>query len=190
MPGLTEGASAGIVVIQQHDHAFSASGIVVVAREVFLKLEDARNQLRPAEIRAVVGDALYAKEVDRAHYRRSDGRNEVRAFLDITDVTIVEAGSTGGWDRLIVRVSAVSARSVVDLHTGALVEGSAVTHPWSEDLLFERRSRATTHELTGLLANRCPACGEPEQVSDDGLCASCGEHVTGGEKDWILVNVR
>jgi predicted lipid-binding transport protein (Tim44 family) len=189
-PRLAVRVSDGIAVIQQHDPGFSASELVVEAREVFLKLEDSRNQLRPAEIRAMVGDVLYAREFERARQMRAASRNEVRAFLDINDVTIVDAGCTGGWDRLVVRVSAVSARSVVDLHTGHLVEGSAVPHPWSEDLLFERQSSAKSHQLTGLLAHRCPVCGQPEEVSDDGFCASCGQHVTGGERDWILVNVR
>ncbi|HEV1997356.1 MAG TPA: TIM44-like domain-containing protein [Candidatus Dormibacteraeota bacterium] len=189
-PNIAAGASDGIAAILQRDGAFNPSEIVVEAREVFLKLEDSRNQLRPSAVRAMVGDALYAREVDRAAQMRKAARNEVRAYLDINDVRIVDAGSAGGWDRLVVRVSAVSARSVVDLHTGNLLEGSAVTHPWSEDLLFERRSTSTTNVLTGLLAHRCPACGEPAHVSDDGLCASCGQHVTGGEKDWVLVNVQ
>lgn len=189
-PKLGVGAADGIAAIQLHDPAFNASEVVVEAREVFLKLEDARNTLRPSEVRAMVGDILYAREADRARQVAAAGRNEVRAYLDINDVTIVEAGSAAGWDRLVVRVSAVSARSVVDLHSGTLLEGSAVTHAWSEDLLFERRATSTTNALTGLLAHRCPECGEPAQVSDDGLCASCGRHVTGGEKDWILVNVK
>lgn len=189
-PHLGAGAGEGISAIQRHDPAFNPAEIVVEAREVFLKLEDSRNQLRPSEVRPMIGDALFAREADRARQARSAGRNEVRAYLDINDVTIVEAGASDGWDRLVVRVSAVSARSVVDLHSGNLLEGSAVTHPWNEDLLLERRSTAVTNPLTGLLAHRCPECGQPAEVSDDGLCSGCGRHVTGGDKDWVLVNVR
>ncbi|MDQ6748096.1 MAG: hypothetical protein M3010_08350, partial [Candidatus Dormibacteraeota bacterium] len=117
-------------------------------------------------------------------------RNEVRAYLDIENVTLVQASSQAGRDRLTARVVAISARSVIDLHTGNLLEGSALTHTWAEDLVFERDSSATTNPLTGLLAHRCPACAEPSQVSDEGRCISCGQHVTGGEKDWILADVQ
>lgn len=189
-PNVTAEAAAGIASIQARDPAFNASGLVVEAREAFLTLEESRNQLMPAHVRAMVGDGLYALEVDRARQLTAAGRNEVRAYLDIKDVTLVAVSSEGGRDRLIARVRAVSARSVVDLQTGNLLEGSAVTHPWAEDLVFERASTATTNELTGLMAHRCPSCGQPSMVADDGTCASCGQHVTGGEKDWILVDVQ
>ena len=189
-PALAGDAAAGIAAIQRRDAAFNASEVVVEAREVFLKLEDSRNQLRPTEVRAMVGDVLYAKEADRARQMVAAGQNEVRPYLDISSVTIVDAGTAAGWDRLVIRVSAVSGRSTVNLHTGDISEGSVVTHSWSEDLLFERRDTCTTNALTGLLAHRCPACGQPAQVTDEGLCQACGQHVTGGERDWILVNVK
>ncbi|MDQ6746828.1 MAG: hypothetical protein M3010_01785, partial [Candidatus Dormibacteraeota bacterium] len=66
VPALAGDAGAGIAAIQAHDPAFNAAGLVVEAREVFLKLEESRNQLRPAQVRPMVGDTLYAREVDRA----------------------------------------------------------------------------------------------------------------------------
>ena len=188
-PHVAATAAGGVAAIQQHDPAFSASDLVVEAREVFFRLEEARNRLRPADVRPMLADAVYAAEMARAARTAASGQNEVRAYLDITDVTFVDAASAGGRDRLVARVSATSARSVVDLHTGTLVEGSATVHPWAEDLVFERAATAVTNALTGLLAHRCPACGEPAQVSEDGLCVFCAKHVTGGEFDWILVEV-
>jgi predicted lipid-binding transport protein (Tim44 family) len=189
-PNLAGDSGAGIAAIQRRDPAFNPSDLVVEAREVFLKLEEGRNQLSPAEIRPMVSDALYAREVDRATQMMATGRNEVRAYLDINRVTLISVTTEGGRDRLVSRIDAVSARSVVDLHSGNLLEGSAVTHAWAEELVFERVATAVTNPLTGLLAHRCPSCGEPSQVSAEGLCFSCGQHVTGGEKDWILMDVR
>ncbi|HEY8740572.1 MAG TPA: hypothetical protein VIN56_08275 [Candidatus Dormibacteraeota bacterium] len=48
----------------------------------------------------------------------------------------------------------LTARSVIDVHTGDLLEGSSVTHRWSEDLVFERSSSAVSNALSGLLAHR------------------------------------
>jgi predicted lipid-binding transport protein (Tim44 family) len=189
-PSLAGDAGEGIAAIQKRDPSFNASDLVVEAREVFLELEEARNQLHPGEVRAMVGDALYAREVDRARRIAASGRNEVRAYLDIRQVTLTSAGTDGRRDWLVARVDAVSARSVIDLHTGNLAEGSLVTHPWAEELVFERSAGAVTNPLSGLLAHRCPACGQPSGVSEDGLCVHCGQHVTGGERDWILIEVR
>lgn len=118
------------------------------------------------------------------------GRNEVRAYLDINRVTLMSVSIEGGRDRLVARIDAVSARSVVDLHSGNLLEDSAVTHSWAEELVFERAATTVTNPLTGLLAHRCPSCGQPSQVSAQGFCLSCGQRVTGGEEDWILMDVR
>jgi predicted lipid-binding transport protein (Tim44 family) len=189
-PRLAGDAGAGIAAIQRRDPSFNASDLVVEAREVFLKLEEARNQLHPGDVRAMIGDALFASEVDRADQVAAGGRNEVRAYLDISRVTLTSAGTDGRRDRLVARVDAVSARSVVDLRSGNLMEGSSVTYPWAEELVFERSTSAVTNPLSGLLAHRCPACGQPSGVSADGLCVYCGEHVTGGERDWILMAVR
>jgi predicted lipid-binding transport protein (Tim44 family) len=186
---VADAAAPGVAAIQKHDAAFNAQDLVVEAREVFFKLEEARNQLRPAEIRALVGDDLYAAEVQRAAQVRAAGRNEVRAYLEINDLTFIQAGCSGGRDRLVARVSAVSARSLVDLHGGDLVEADPTVRPWAEDMIFERSSTAGTNALTGLLAHRCPACGEPAQVAEDGRCVFCARHVTGGELDWILLQV-
>ncbi|MEA2682857.1 MAG: hypothetical protein QOK05_1185 [Chloroflexota bacterium] len=189
-PNLAGDSAAGIAAIQDRDPAFNPTDLVVEAREVFLKLEEGRNQLSTDEIRPMVCDQLYAGEVDRARQMRAGGRNEVRAYLDINRVTLTSVSTDGRRDRLVARVDAISARSVVDLRTGELLEGSAVTHPWAEELVFERSARVKTNALTGLLANRCPACGAPSQVSAEGLCVACGNHVTGGEQDWILMAVQ
>ena len=189
-PHVAPAADAGLAAIQQHDPEFHASDLVVEAREVFFKLEEARNQLNVSPVRAMLSDALYATESARATQVLASGRNEVRAYLDITDVAFVDAASVGGRDRLVARVTATSSRSVVDLHSGSLLEGSPTIHPWAEDLVFERAATATTNALTGLLAHRCPACGRPAQVAEDGRCVHCAHHVTGGELDWILMAVR
>lgn len=189
-PNLAGDAGAGIAAIHQRDPRFNAYDLVVEAREVFLKLEEARNQLQVAGIRAMVGDTFYAGEVDHARQVTASGRKEVRAYLDITNVTLTSVGTDGKRDWLVARVDAVSARSVVDLGSGNLLEGSSVTHPWAEELVFERSATTVTTPLSGLLAHRCPACGQPSAVSDDGLCVHCGEHVTGGERDWIMTDVR
>ena len=188
-PQVAPAAAAGIAAIEAHDPDFNIPDLTVEAREVFLKLEEARNQLNPAMARAMLSDELYAAEVARAAQVMTTGHKEVRAYLDISEVAFVDAASAGGRDRLVARVTASSARSIVDLRTGTLLEGSAVVHPWAEDLVFERAATAKTSALTGLLAHRCPACGRPAEVSEDGRCTSCLHHVTGGELDWVLVAV-
>jgi hypothetical protein len=49
------------------------------------------------------------------------------------------------------------------------------------------QATVTSDATRGTGAPVCAGCGELGTVGDDGVCAACGRHVTGGEFDWVLV---
>jgi predicted lipid-binding transport protein (Tim44 family) len=183
-------ATAGIAAIQAHDPDFSVGDILAEAREIFLGLEQGRSRMDPSPVRPYVSDLLWRAEVARAEAARASTRNTVRAFLDIKSITVARANSDANGDSLSLRVSADSADHVIDVNTDQLISGTNELFPWSENLILVRGPGLKSDPLRGIEAHQCPHCGAPAEVGEDGACASCGEHVTGGEFDWILWQIE
>jgi hypothetical protein len=114
----------------------------------------------------------------------------VRAFLDIKSIVVARANSDANGDSLSLRLSADSADHVIDVDTAELVSGTNDLFPWSENLILVRGPGLKSNPLRGIEAHQCPSCGEPAQVGNDGVCARCGKHVTGGEFDWIVWGIE
>ena len=188
-PPVEAAAAPGLTAIAAHDPAFAAPDLVAEVRELFLHLEQARAQVNPAALRWAMSDTVWAQEQAIATAARAAGRHQVRAYLDIEAVDILDAASEGGRDRVVVRISARSADHVIDLHTGGLVEGDDAMISWHEDLTVERAATCRTDPLTGPMAGLCPACGGPLGVAEDGNCVTCGRHITAGEFGWVLASV-
>jgi predicted lipid-binding transport protein (Tim44 family) len=183
-------ATSGIAAIQAHDPDFSVGDILAEAREIFLGLEQGRSRMDPSSVRPYVSDALWQAESARAQAARASNRNTVRAFLDIKSILVARAHSDANGDSLSLRVSADSADHVIDVDTGELVSGSNDLFPWTENLILVRGPGLKSDPLRGIEAHQCPNCGAPAQVGDDGVCVSCGKHVTGGEFDWIVWGIE
>ncbi|HEV3233779.1 MAG TPA: TIM44-like domain-containing protein [Candidatus Dormibacteraeota bacterium] len=184
---VSDAAQAGIAAIQAGDPGFSAGDFLARAREVFVRIDESRNELATSVIRPLVSDAFYAGELARENSVRDSGRNPVEAFLDVESVALVTAEREGGRDRIVARVTASSAHHVIDIKAGVLAGGDDTVTSWTTDLTFERQPTVTSDATRGTGAPVCAGCGELGTVGDDGVCAACGRHVTGGEFDWVLV---
>jgi predicted lipid-binding transport protein (Tim44 family) len=183
-------AAAGISAIAAHDPDFSVGDILPEARELFFNLEQSRTMMDPSAVRPYLADDLWEAEVARAEAALRDGRHQVRAFLDIKSMMLVNAGSGGDGDELVIRVSAQSADHLVDTRLGQVISGQDQLEPWTEDMVLTRGPGLVSNPLRGVQVHDCPSCGAPFDVGDDGTCRSCGEHVTAGEFDWILSEIR
>ncbi|HEV3232729.1 MAG TPA: TIM44-like domain-containing protein [Candidatus Dormibacteraeota bacterium] len=183
------GASAALAAIAAADPAFKVGDVVPIARQAFLDLDQSRVRLDPGLARPFVGDEQYAREVALAAAARQAGRHEVPAYLDIDSVEVAGAAADGEAHRLVFEVHARSALHVVDLATGGLVGGDDIIRPWVATLTFVRAAGVRTDPYRDPESGVCPACGAGLEVRDDGACAACGSHVTGGEYGWILSQV-
>jgi hypothetical protein len=67
-----------------------------------------------------------------------------------------------------------------------MVGGDNTVRRWHDELTFERNAGRTSNPLAGVAAGFCPGCGALADIDDQGRCKACGEHVTGGEYDWVL----
>jgi predicted lipid-binding transport protein (Tim44 family) len=184
------GASAGIAAIQAHDPGFNVGGLLAQAREVFLRLEQLRSELDLSGLRPYVSDALWQAEVARAEATRAAGRQQVHAFLEVHAIVVARADCGADGDRLSLRVTAESADHLIDTRSGQQVSGDNNLVPWTANMVLVRGPGLISNPLRGLQAHSCPSCGATFNIGEDGRCRACGEHVTGGEFDWILSQIE
>ncbi|MEA2646741.1 MAG: hypothetical protein QOE92_1824 [Chloroflexota bacterium] len=137
-------------------------------------------------MRLFVGDELYAAELAGAVAAQAARRKRVEAFLDVTDVSLDAAAVDGDRERVTVGVQAQSAEHVIDLDREVVIAGNNTLRRWRCDLVFERAAGAVSNALRGTATGSCPHCQAFDGAADDGRCRACGEHVTGGEYDWVL----
>lgn len=182
-------AAPGVAAIQAHDPAFSVGDLLAEARELFFNLEQSRTMMDPSAVRPYLTDALWQAEVLRAEGALRGGRHQVRAFLDIKSMLLIEAVSDGGGDRLVIRIMAQSADHLIDTRLGQVISGDDQLRLWSEDMVLTRRPGLVSNPLGGIQVHDCPSCGASFNVDDKGRCHSCGQHVTAGEFDWILSEI-
>jgi predicted lipid-binding transport protein (Tim44 family) len=185
-----DAASAGLAAIQGHDPAFNIGGILAEARETFLRLEQLRSELDLSGLRPYVADALWEAEVAREEAARADGRQQVHSFLEVHSIVVAGAASDAAGDHLSLRVTAQSADHVLDTQSGRQVAGDNNLSTWTATMFLDRGPGLTSDPLRGLQAHSCPSCGASFNIGQDGRCRGCGQHVTGGEFDWVLSRVE
>jgi len=183
-------AGAGVEAIKAHDPAFSPADVIAQARETVNLLEAARSALDPGRARALLNDATYAAEVERADQARAAGRNTLRAYLEVTGARLSVAATNASWDEVVVTVATRAAEHVIDLRSGALVSGSDELVARAEDVMLVRSAAARTDPLRTPDSSLCPACLAAFAVDAAGNCLACRRHVTGGEFGWVAAGVR
>jgi hypothetical protein len=103
---------------------------------------------------------------------------------------LVEALSTPLLDEVRVRLTCQGWCWERHGPSGLTLRGSPDARTWSEDLTFGRSAEAMSPAAGGLPARRCPSCGAPLDLGEDGACKYCRGIVTAGRQDWVLVGWR
>lgn len=185
---MTGDVETGIAAIQKHDPQFEEQAFVTQAQTMFFTIQQAWMECKPEMSRAVMADGLAqqtAMQLDE--YRRDNRRNRLDG-LTVSDARIVGAHSDNVYDTITVRFSAASADYDVDANSGRYVKGNRDIEPWTEDWIFQRSSGATT-KPEGLLTHKCPNCGAPINVNEQGICEYCHQQVMSGKYDWVLARI-
>ena len=110
--------------------------------------------------------------------------------LAIQYANLVAASCDGSHDTIVMRFFVKSADYVTDdANNGKFVRGHKDLEDWCEDWVYQRSARASTNPEGGLLQRKCPNCGAPLDVSDDGTCKYCRAVIMAGDSDWVLVRI-
>lgn len=180
---------AGEQEIRAHDPAFDPDALVAGLQNSFYVVQQGWQEKRPELTRSVMSDAIW-----NAHRLQIDGyvRSKQTNMMDgiaIQYANLVAASSDGSSDTIVIRFFVKSADYVVDDEKGGVVRGHRDLQDWCEDWVYQRSARATTNPEGGLLQRKCPNCGAPLDVTDDGACRFCRAPVMAGEMDWVLVRI-
>ena len=107
-----------------------------------------------------------------------------------TGAMVITAVATPLFDEVRVRVQCRGWCREQHEQTGLTLRGSQDERTWAEDLTFGRSATATSPVAGGLPARRCPSCGAPLDLDQDGACRYCHGIVTAGRHDWVLISWR
>jgi hypothetical protein len=77
-----------------------------------------------------------------------------------------------------------------EMADGVVLRGQPGQQDWTEDWIIRRSADATTPASGGILSGRCPQCGAPLQVDEDGSCTHCRALVLSGGRDWVVWSIE
>ncbi|HET9052407.1 MAG TPA: TIM44-like domain-containing protein, partial [Candidatus Dormibacteraeota bacterium] len=175
--------------IRHRDPRFDREAFLRGAVAAFMAIEGAWSDQDPQRSQRYLAKALWASHRSRMELYALQKRHNRLDGLSVRSATISGASTGDGPDRLTVRIEARSTDYDVDA-SGTVVRGDRALYDWKEDWVFQRSGTSTTPEGGGLLAQRCPGCGAPLELDDDGCCTSCRAPVMDGSRDWVVVAVE
>lgn len=188
-PPPMQSVAAGLAAIRAHDPAFDETRFINLAQREFFVVQEAWSECKPELSRRVMADTLWDQHRTQiAGYVERHQRNMLDD-LAVASATIIDAGSDGPKDHIMLRFHAASADYDVDTTTGKVVRGNRDVREWYENWLFERSSSAVTRADGGTMAQRCPNCGAPLDLDLSGACSYCKAPIMSGDYDWVLARI-
>ena len=117
-------------------------------------------------------------------------KHNVLEDLFVQGMFIVKASHDANFDTISVRVDASCKDYEVDDNTGKVVFGdNKHDKPFTEFWTFQRSAGAKTLVTGGVTDQKCPNCGAPLSVNQNGSCTYCNAPVTSGKFDWVLSRI-
>jgi predicted lipid-binding transport protein (Tim44 family) len=168
---------------------FELEPLLAAARDAYLAVARALVAQQPDPARHLMTDACWEPQVRRRiETMQLDGSAQRFDRLMVTDARLRgwDAGA-GDQHRAIVRLTLSGVRCV-EGRDGRVLLGSPRPDQWAEDWRFVRSSDPAV--LAAATDPRCPACGAPLQIDQDGRCAYCRAVVPGAKSDWLVDDIR
>ncbi len=184
------GVDEVIAQIRQRDPAFDKDTFLNQASDAFYLVQKAWCDQEPAESRKVMADGVWVRHKAQMEELAAANKTNVLEELSIGSSTIVGANTDADNDTLVTRFYAVSRDYDVDKTSGRIVRGDRQMRGFQEDWAFQRSSRALTRPDGGTLSQKCPNCGAPLTLDNNGTCRYCKEMVMGGKHDWVLTRIE
>lgn len=179
-----------IAQIRQRDPAFDKDTFLNQASDAFYLVQKAWCDQQPAESRKVMADGVWVRHKSQMEELANANKTNVLEELSIGSSTIVDANTDADNDTLVTRFYAVCRDYDVDKTSGKIVRGDKQMRGFQEDWAFQRSSRAVTRPDGGTLSQKCPNCGAPLNLDNNGTCRFCKEMVMGGKHDWVLTRIE
>ena len=167
--------------------AFDREAFEAQVRQAFYTYRRALGEFKPAICRQVMTDDLWEQVKAQAARMQAEGTHEVAERVDIVGVQLLAGGSDGFEDHVVADLGLSGVDYVSDIATGDVRSGSRDARQWTERWTL-RRSR-DPQVLAAAEEPRCPYCGAPLAVDQDGACGFCRAVVPGPRNAWLASGI-
>ena len=181
--------SAGLAAIKENDPGFSEQPFLDRARAAFFQLQKCWMDRNVDEGRAYMNAGLYQTWRMQVQQLVDAHKHNVLENLVIAGTSIVAAAHDANFDNITVKMDASAADYEVDDTSGKTVFGDKHDKPFTEYWTFTRSAGAKTLVSGGITESKCPNCGAPLAVTENGSCKYCNAPVTSGKFDWVLSKI-
>ncbi len=186
-PGDRAALAAALAEVRSHDPGFDLAATtrgVVRARQV---VDHARQTGDASSARPVLSEGLWRVFIMLLDERAAHGvtRHGTSAVVAADVVAAVRDQLT---EQLRIRLACRGERC--ETAGGVVLRGQPGHKDWFEDWIIRRSADAATPASGGILSGRCPQCGAPLQVDQNGSCAYCRALVLSGGRDWVVWSIE
>jgi predicted lipid-binding transport protein (Tim44 family) len=187
--GVDREARAGVAEIQAHDPAFDPDALLERFEMAYFLVQQGLQDgdLDPA--RPYLDPSLAERWSKDLGALQAQHHHLLLENLNIQGVELERAHNGSGRDTVTIRLVSVATRQIVG-DDGARVGGDGTDQRLTERWTLSRPAGTATPAAGGVLAHRCPSCGEPLAVDEVGRCQSCKAAVTEGGLDWSIESVE
>jgi uncharacterized tellurite resistance protein B-like protein len=188
-----KGSAEALLEIGRRDPGFSAPNFLNRTRKVFRDVQEAWFRRRLEEARHLMSDGLHRRFATLQALMRAEGRRDAVTDVQVIASDIVDAGTTGAFEFVTVRIDAALRDTEVTADTSDdAARAAAAATPlenFTELWTFVRRPSATTRSGYDLGLGACPSCGAPFEGGASGSCRYCKAIVNSGAYDWVLSEI-
>jgi predicted lipid-binding transport protein (Tim44 family) len=189
MPGLTQGN--GLDEIKAADPGFNEEQFLDRCQLAFRQVQQAWIDRNADEGRAYMSTGLYTTWSMQIQQMIAAHKHDVMEDLFVEHMSIVSATHDTNFDTITVRVDASCKDYEVDDNSGKVVFGdNKHDKPFTEMWTFQRSAGAKTLVSGGVTDKKCPNCGAPLSINQNGSCTYCNAPVTSGKFDWVLSHIE
>jgi predicted lipid-binding transport protein (Tim44 family) len=182
-------ARAGVAAIAEGDPAFDADAFLERFEMAYFLVQQALQDGDLEPVRSYLAGDLAGRWNREVGLLGERHQHLLLENLNVQGVELEHAQVAAGNDVVVVRVVSVATRQVVGAD-GRRVAGDGVDQRLTEHWTLSRPAGTRTPDAGGVLAHRCPSCGEPLAVDELGHCKSCKAAINAGDLDWAIVTVE
>jgi predicted lipid-binding transport protein (Tim44 family) len=189
MPGLSQGN--GLDEIKAADPGFNEEQFLDRCQLAFGQVQKAWMDRNADEGRAYMSTGLYATWSMQIQQMVAAHKHNGREDLFVQRMSILSATHDANFDTIRVQVDASCKDYEVDDNSGKVVFGdNKHDKPFVEFWTFQRSAGAKTLVSGGVTDKKCPNCGAPLSINQNGSCTYCNAPVTSGKFDWVLSHIE
>jgi predicted lipid-binding transport protein (Tim44 family) len=183
----TAAAGAALSAMRASDPAFEPETFLQRSEMTFFLVKRAYQQRDSAAAQPYLVPALFATWSAAVQTLIAEHRRPLLESLNVRGLHVADAKAdpaTG--DEIVVHFDFVFRGKTFDDRDGRLLADTGDDERYGERWTFVRGAGVKSVESGGVVAQKCPSCGAPLELSTDAVCKHCGAEATTGAFDWSV----